>query len=136
MGILISFLINAVALIVASYVVPVLCQAPSISAYCEHGPGIHFTNLPAVAGAAIVFGLVNAFIKPLVSCVTCLIQAATLGLFTFVINALMLLLTSLGSRQLGFGFYVDGFLPALFGAIIISIVSMVLTMVQRRSERS
>ncbi len=72
-----------------------------------------------------MFGLVNALIKPIVSILTCPINVLTLGLFTLVINALMLMLTGwLTGGRLG----TEGFLPALLGGIVVSIVSLVLSM--------
>lgn len=75
---------------------------------------------------ALIFGIVNAIVKPLLKATTCLINFITLGLFTFVINALMLLLTSYIAKQLALGFTVDGIVPALLGSIVVSIVSIVL----------
>jgi putative membrane protein len=78
---------------------------------------------------AVIFSLVNTFIKPVLRIVTLPITAVTLGLFLLVINALMLLLTGWISDQLDLGFIVDGFIPALLGAIIISIVGWVLSLI-------
>ena len=77
--------------------------------------------------AAVVLGLVNALIRPLVLIFTCLLQLLTLGLFTLVVNALMLLLASRLAEALGAGFRVEGFGAAFVAAILISIVSTVLT---------
>ena len=76
---------------------------------------------------AVIFGLVNAIVRPILKGMTCAITVFTLGLFIFVINALMLLLTSFIARQFDIGFTVDGFLPALLGSIVISVVSVVLS---------
>lgn len=72
---------------------------------------------------ALVIGLVNAFVKPLAQFVTGCLIVVTLGLFLLVINALMLMLAAWISGQLGLDFAVDGFWSALFGSIIISLVS-------------
>jgi len=82
----------------------------------------------ALAVMALIFGLVNALIRPVLKLLTCPLIILTLGLFTLVINALMLMLASWLGRQLGIGFYVAGFWPALWGALVISVVSFVLTM--------
>ena len=74
---------------------------------------------------AVIFSLVNTFIKPILRIITLPITAVTLGLFLIVINALMLLLTGWISDQRDLGFMVNGFVPALLGAIVISIVSWV-----------
>ncbi len=80
---------------------------------------------------AVVFGLVNALIRPIVMVTTCLLQVLTLGLFTVVVNALMLLLTSWLAEVFTIGFHVNGFGAAFFGAILISLVSTMLTRLLR-----
>jgi putative membrane protein len=79
---------------------------------------------------AVIFGLVNALIKPVVTILTCPFNILTLGLFTFVINALMLMLTGWITEQLfGDGLVsTQGFWWALVAGIIISIVSTILSM--------
>ena len=84
---------------------------------------------------AFFFGLVNAVIRPIVALLTCPLIILTLGLFTLVINAFMLWLASWLSTQSGIGFSIDGFWPALLGALIISIVSFVLTSLLSDDER-
>lgn len=74
-----------------------------------------------------VFGLVNSFIKPIVKFFTIPFIILTLGLFTLIINTLMLALTASLSDSLNLGFHILGFWPAFKGAIIVSIVSMVLS---------
>jgi putative membrane protein len=76
-----------------------------------------------------VFGIVNAFIKPLVTLFTIPLIILTLGLFTFIVNTLMLLLTESLSVPLKLGLEIQGFWPAFKGALIISIVSMFLSWV-------
>ena len=107
MHIVLRILINAAALWLAAVIVP----------------GIHAGSLLAILATALVFGIVNALIRPVMKLVSCPIILLTLGLFTLVINALMLMLTSWLSGQLGLGFHVDGFGTALVGALIITIVS-------------
>lgn len=75
--------------------------------------------------------MVNALIKPLASCITCLINLLTLGLFTLFLNAGMLWLTSWIAQELGLGFRVDGLWSAFFGALVISLVSFALTKLAR-----
>jgi len=82
----------------------------------------------ALAVMALIFGLVNALIRPILKFLTCPLIMLTLGLFTLVINALMLMLASWLGRQLGLGFYVAGFGPAFWGALVISVVSFALTL--------
>jgi putative membrane protein len=77
---------------------------------------------------AMLFGLLNASIRPLLKLLSLPIIILTLGLFIFVINALMLRMTSWLSGLLNLGFRVDGFWDAFFGGLIVSIVSLVLSM--------
>lgn len=77
---------------------------------------------------ALVFGFVNAIVRPILKILTCPLVVLTLGLFIFILNALMLWLTSELSLALGIGFDVDGFWAALIGAIIVGIVSTLLNL--------
>lgn len=77
---------------------------------------------------ALVFGILNASIRPLLKLLSLPVIILTLGLFIFVINALMLLLTGWVSGVFNLGFYVEGFWDAFFGGLIISIVSLLLSM--------
>jgi putative membrane protein len=76
---------------------------------------------------ALILGLMNAIIAPILKALTCPLILLTLGLFTLVINGLMLWLTSLIAEGLGIGFHVEGFFAALLGALVISAVSFVLS---------
>ena len=78
---------------------------------------------------ALVFGLVNMVVKPIVQVLTFPLFILTLGLFTLVVNALMLLLTSWVADKLDLSFHVDGFWTAVLGGLIISIVSWALHLV-------
>lgn len=73
---------------------------------------------------ALVFGLVNAVLGPLLKIVTFPLFVLTLGLFTFVVNALLLWLTAWLSTELGLDFRVDGFWAALLGSLVVSLVSV------------
>jgi putative membrane protein len=79
-------------------------------------------------GVALIFGAINAILRPLTQLLTCPLILLTLGLFTFVVNGLMLWLTSSLSEALGLGFHVAGFWPAFWGALVVSVVSIVLSM--------
>ncbi|NLU84142.1 phage holin family protein [Rhodococcus sp. HNM0569] len=76
---------------------------------------------------ALVFTVVNAFVKPIVKLLSFPLLIVTLGLFTLVINALMLMLTAWISSQTEYGLTVDGFWTAVWGALIISVVNFVLS---------
>jgi putative membrane protein len=79
-------------------------------------------------GVALVFGVINAVIRPITKILTFPIIIVTLGIFSFVVNGLMLWLTSSISGALGLGFHVSGFWAAFWGAIVTSFVSMLLSM--------
>ncbi len=81
--------------------------------------GIHVSGFFSALGAAAMLGILNAFFRPIALILTLPINILTLGLFTFVINAVML---KMASGVIG-GFEVRGFWPAVVGALIISLVS-------------
>jgi putative membrane protein len=110
-ALLIRWAINAVALVAAAVLIP----------------GIELHGWASTIIAAALFGLVNAVIRPLVMCITCLLQLLTLGLFTLIVNAAMLALTASLGGALGLDFEVHGFWSAFFGALVITLASMVLT---------
>ncbi len=87
------------------------------------------TDFATIAAVALIFGLVNALIGPILKFLTCPLIILTMGLFTLVINAVLLMLTSWVAGQLGLVFQVAGFWQALAGALIISVVSFVLSVV-------
>ena len=92
-------------------------------------PGIHVSETGWVVYAvmAVVLGLVNAFIRPLLKVLTCPLIVLTLGLFTLLINGLTLwVAAALANSFFGVGFYIDSFGAAFLGALIVSIVSVVL----------
>lgn len=109
MRLLLRVIINAIALWVTAQLIG----------------GISVTeNFGGLLLVALVFGLVNAFIRPIVKVLTFPLTILTLGLFTFVVNALMLMLVA----WLNVGLSIEGgFLTALIGSIVISIVSMLLS---------
>jgi putative membrane protein len=122
MSFLIRVLINAAGLWVATVLVR----------------GISFTGpnmIETLLVVAVIFGVVNAVIKPILAVLTCPLYILSLGLFTFIVNALMLLLTSGIAGALGLGFRVDGFWTALVGAIVVSVVSFLLSIVIRDDSR-
>ena len=86
-------------------------------------------------GVALVFGVVNAFIGPVAKILTFPLIIVTLGIFSLVVNGLMLWLTSSLSTALGLGFHVSGFWAAFFGAPVVSIVSTLLSMLVRDASR-
>jgi putative membrane protein len=123
MGLLVRLIINGLALWVAAFFVNLLIPNGMVLT----------TSFPGILVVTLLFGLVNALIKPVVSLLSCPLTVLTLGLFTLVINALMLLFTSWLSSLVGneewlqFGGPGNGFVAALLAGIIVSIVSAVLS---------
>lgn len=115
---IVQLLINAAALCVAVLLVPNLDFA-----FEPEGAWLKFLLV------ALIFGLVNTFLKPILRILTLPITIMTLGLFLLILNALMLLLTGAISDQLSLGLTVSDFFAALLGAIVISIVGFVLARV-------
>jgi putative membrane protein len=92
-------------------------------------PGIEFSGPGWQIGiVALVFGFLNALLRPLLILLTCPLIILTLGLFGLVVNAVLLGLTSAFATNLGINFHVDGFWPALLGGLVISLVSLVLSL--------
>ena len=90
------------------------------------GPGTTGERVLTLLAVAVIFGLVNAIVRPIVRLISLPLFILTLGLFTFVVNALMLLLTAWIGDQFDLAFEVDGFWSALLGALVVSVVSFVL----------
>src|SRR4026208_1016175 len=88
-------------------------------------PGLDFGGGPArLLLVAAVFGIVNSLLRPLLTVLTCPLIVLTLGLFTLVINALMLLVTGWLSARWNLGFAVAGFWPAFWGGLVVGLVSL------------
>ncbi len=103
MGILISWIVSAMVIFSIAYVMP----------------GVHVASFTSALVVALVLGIINAFLKPVLLILTLPINILTLGLFTFVINAMLILLVS----QFVPGFTVNGFLWALIFGIVLSIAN-------------
>ena len=93
-------------------------------------PGVEISSFIAAMIAIAVIGLINVFIKPIITILTLPINILTLGLFTFIINAALFGLTAF----LVPGFSVGGFFPAIVGSILFSIFSMIINMYGRMIE--
>jgi len=119
MATLVRIVVVAVALWVATLVVPGIAITATT-------PALRIGTLVAVA---LIFGVVNAVVKPVVKLLGCAFYILTLGLFALVVNALLFLLVGYLAERLGLPFVVDGFVPAFFGAIVVALVSFVLHVV-------
>lgn len=109
MQIIIALVLNALALMATAYVVP----------------GFHVDNFTTALLAGVVLGVVNTFIKPILGFLTAPLTVVTLGLFAFVVNAVVLFIVS----YIVPGFQVDGWMAAILGAVVLSIVATVLSSV-------
>jgi len=92
-------------------------------------PGIHLSSLVSIIWLALIFGLVNAFLRPLLKLLTCPLIIFTLGLFTLIINAFLFCLPGQIGRRFGIMLTFDGFWPIFWGALVITIVSIVLSLI-------
>lgn len=108
---LIRWIINTLALLITSYLVP----------------GVSFANFWSALIAALIFGLINAIVRPIMIVLTLPVNIVTFGIFTLVINALMFWLTSAIVK----GFTVTGFWPAFFGALIYWIIIMLVSLIEK-----
>src|SRR4029079_19465438 len=112
-SVLLHWILNAAALWIAAAVVP----------------GLNFTGGPGrLLLVAAVFGIINSTLRPLLTILTCPLIVVTLGLFTLVINALMVLATGRLSESWNLGFTVSGFWAAFFGGLVVGLVSTVLSL--------
>jgi len=107
MRLLLNWLLSAIALLIVSYLIP----------------GFHVEGFKEALIAAVVIGLINATLGVLVKVITLPLTLLTLGVFWWVVNAFMLMLAS---KFLAPGFWVSGFFAAFLGAIVLSLVNMVL----------
>lgn len=125
MGWLVRAVVTAVAIAVTAWILNALIPGSMTWGHVDYGLG-EAGKLLSLLLTAIVLGIVNAFVRPILVIISMPLTCLTLGLFIFVINALMLLLVS-AIPQLGF--QVDGFVSALLGSILISLVSGALSKV-------
>jgi putative membrane protein len=109
MSLLIRLIVNAVALLIVARLIP----------------GVHVSGIGSALIAALILGIVNAVLKPILVILSLPVEILTLGLFTLVINAALFYLVA----ALGVGLTVDGFWSAFLGALVLSIVSFILSSV-------
>jgi putative membrane protein len=124
MRILIKLLGTAVAVWVAT----VLVSGIHVHAHTTAGK---VTTLIVVA---LIFGVINAVLKPIAKTIGCLAYAVTFGLISIVVNGLLFWLTSWVAQQLTVPFHIDGFVPALLGALIVGIVGWLLSLILDRRD--
>ena len=119
-----------------SFVIRLLVNAAALWVATRIVPGVTFDGgVMPFLGVALLFGVINATLRPLAKILTFPLILLTLGIFALVVNGLMLWLTSSLSSTLGLGFHVSGFWAAFFGALVTSIVSALLSLSVRPDER-
>lgn len=118
MKLLIRVAISAVALWVATVAVAGIELTAASTA----------ERVGTLVAVAVIFGLINAFLKPIIKTIGCLFYVLTLGLFALVVNALLFMLTGWIADEFDLAFQVDGFWAAFWGAIIVGIVGWLLNL--------
>ena len=108
-GFLVRLVVNAIALLLVAYLIP----------------GVHVSGFGGALVAALILGIVNAVLRPILFILSLPLQILTLGLFTLIINGALFLLVA----KFDIGLSVDGFWTAVLGAIVLSIVSFILSSV-------
>ncbi len=120
-----------------NFFIRLVINAIALYAAIKLVPGIHAQSLSwlALGGLALIFGVLNALLRPLLKLLTCPLIILTLGLFTLVINTFMFYLAGWIGRSFGIGFTVEGFWSAFAGAIITSLVSIALSLLLKDDSR-
>lgn len=122
MKLLVRWAITSFSLFVAAWLVP--------------GIRVEGSAWKIFALMAVILGLINSVVRPVLKLLSCPLIILTLGLFVFVINALTLWLASaIAVNWFHVGFYVDGFVPAFWGALIVSLVSVILNLLVSEESR-
>jgi len=122
------------------FLIRVLASAAALAVATAVVPGIELTTgsvtskVLTLLAVALIFGVINAILKPIVKIVGCLFYILTLGLIALVVNALLLWLTSWLAGKLNLPWHVTGFWPAFWGALIVSVVSWLLSVVIRDGD--
>ncbi len=118
MSFVLRVIINGIAIWFATLILPGLVIV---------GTDTPWQTVGVILLIGLVFGIVNAIVKPIVKLISLPLYILTLGLFTLVVNALMLMLTAWITEQSSWGLRIDNFGTAVLGALVISIVSFVLS---------
>jgi putative membrane protein len=125
MKILLKLVITAVAVWIATLVIP----------------GIHLhthstsEKIETLLVVALIFGIINAVLKPIAKTIGCLAYAITFGLISIVVNGLLFWLASYLAGKLKVPFHITGFVPAVLGALIVGVVGWLLSLIVDRDDR-
>ncbi len=119
------------------FVIRIVASAIALAVAAAVVPGIELTTASlgskalTLIAVALIFGVVNAVLKPIVKTIGCAFYVLTLGLIALVVNALLLWLTSYLAGKLKLPFHITGFWPAFWGAIIVGVVGWLLSILVR-----
>src|SRR4051794_26150575 len=117
---------------VSWFIVRLLTNAAALWVATRIVPGVSYSGgWGPFFAVALVFGIINATLRPMLKLLTCPLILLTLGLFALVVNGLMLWLTASLSDSLGLGFHVRGFWAAFFGGLVVSVVSTLISIAVR-----
>ena len=122
------------------FLIRVLASAAALAVATAVVPGIELTTgsvtskVLTLIAVALIFGVINAFLKPIVKIVGCAFYILTLGLIALVVNALLLWLTSWLAGKLNLPWHITGFWPAFWGSIIVSLVGWLLSILIRDGD--
>ncbi len=116
MKVLVAIVLNALALLATAYVVP----------------GFHVDNFTSALVTAVVLGVLNAFVKPILNVVSAPITVLTMGLFSFVVNALVLYMATFVVP----GFKIDGIISAILGGIVLAFASTVIANLAKGAKKA
>jgi putative membrane protein len=124
MKILIKVIVTAVALWVATLLIP------GIHLHTHSTAG----KIGTLVVVALIFGIVNAILKPIIKTIGCLAYAITLGLISIIVNGLLFWLVSYIAGKLSIPFHITGFVPAVLGALLVGIVGWLLSLIVDRED--
>ena len=118
------------------FLLRLVVNAAALWAATQVVPGVSYAGgALALLAVALIFGIINATLRPITKLLTCPLILVTFGVFALVVNGLMLWLTSTLAAQFCINFRVAGFWPAFWGALVVSIVSTILSMPFRAEDR-
>lgn len=124
MKLLVKLIITAVALWVSTLIIPGIQLTASSTT----------SKITTLIAVALIFGVINAVLKPIAKAIGCLAYAVTLGLISILVNGLLFWLASFIAGKLSLPFHITGFVPAVLGALLVGIVGWVLSLILEPDE--
>jgi putative membrane protein len=123
------FLIKLVITALALWLATVLIHGINLTTHSTTG------KVGTLIVVALIFGIINAVLKPIIKTIGCLAYAITLGLISIVVNGLLFWLTSYIAGKLSVPFHITGFVPAVLGALLVGIVGWLLSLIVDRDDK-